>query len=385
MKYELNIDAAISKDGLNPGLYPVIIYQLVKQYSCEGNPITINDIEDTLSAYWKGDKEKGSTKSNLHRTIKRNLQSLLYFDSNIHAEFSDHTVFNIESDTAIGKIKYLWYEQDLSTADLQILSNSLVYSKHLEKETRLDLIKKLLCVSGYSSTHKENWVSSLIQDSEDYSVHTSPSLYRNLGFIYDAIKQKNCLSFEYNHSKLISEENNERRFCGFSPYKIIQNQGIFFVIGSTIHNDPNIFDIYRHKGLPFPILQLAVHRISKINTDFSHNYLDIEETEAEGKDILYFIGSAYNLYTSKLIPVIKKEKIVLQVDEFGLDTITDLFDNRITLREIEPKKFEIKIYDFVPVEWESLISVLLRHPRHISFISPKEHLREILSIIEPQT
>ncbi len=389
MKYNLNIDASISKDGLNSGLYPVIIYQLIKQYSCESHKITVTDIQDTLSAYWKGDKDKASTKTNLQRTIKRNLQSLLYFDTNIHAEDSDHNPFNIDADTAVGKIHYLWYEQELNSWDLQILSNSLVYSKHLEKSVRTDLLEKLLRASGYGSVNTNSWVIPLIQDSDDLSVSSSPNLYRNLSFIYEAIANKNCLTFEYIHTASNATENTIRSYVGFSPYKIIQDEGVFFVLGSSLHNDPNLFDIYRHKNIPFPVRFLEVHRINKICTDYEHTYLSIDETQAQGRNIVSLIGSPFNVNTSTIFPTAESIRVVLHADSFGLDAICDRYANRMAFKALPGRRnndedtyFEIIIKDYAPTEWERLITLLLRYSGHLSLIHPKECLNEVLSLIQ---
>ena len=52
MELNLNISASIDKKDIPTGMYPVIIYQVIRQYTNENNKITISDIKDTLMEYW---------------------------------------------------------------------------------------------------------------------------------------------------------------------------------------------------------------------------------------------------------------------------------------------------------------------------------------------
>ena len=49
MKYNLDTNSTIGKDGLTAGMYPVVIYKLIRENSNENNKLSIDDITDTLS------------------------------------------------------------------------------------------------------------------------------------------------------------------------------------------------------------------------------------------------------------------------------------------------------------------------------------------------
>ena len=72
MRYKLNLKPTVSVDKLGTGMYPVIIYQLLRQYSNVNNKLSIEDIMDTLSVFWQGDKQIESSRKNIQKTIKRN-------------------------------------------------------------------------------------------------------------------------------------------------------------------------------------------------------------------------------------------------------------------------------------------------------------------------
>ena len=200
MRLNLNISASTDKTDIPTGMYPVIIYQVIRQYTNENNKITITDIKDTLMEYWGGKKEKESFQTNLNRTIKRNLESLLLFDTNIMAEHIDGTPFYIDSGESIGKIHRIWYEQELSPTDLQVLSDAVVYSKHLSKNSKKNILDKLMRAAGQPTSSKDLWFNSIIKNADDISVPVQGDLYQKLEYVNDAIANKNCISFDYSFS-----------------------------------------------------------------------------------------------------------------------------------------------------------------------------------------
>ena len=302
MKYDLNINSAIGKDDLAPGMYPVIIYQLIRQYSNENNPLTLDDIMDTLSEYWKGDSKKESAKTNLQKTLKRNLEPLLYFDTNIHAEYGDGRTFFIESGDSIGKIKKIWYEQELSQTDIQLLSDSVVYSKHMPKKRRLELLEKIMRAGGQSTISHSEWYHNIIKDAEDTSIRVSGDLYNKLDYVNDAIQNKKCLSFDYSFSGPKQAKYKVRSYTRVSPYRIILESGIYYLVASRNPDEKrdSLFSEYNHST---PLVFLEIHKMDSIRTDGNkQDYQNICKTVGDKKTLQEIISAGYHPLTHEIIP-----------------------------------------------------------------------------------
>ncbi len=391
MKYDLNISAAISKDGLTPGMYPVIIYQLIRQYSNENNKLTIDDIMETLAEYWKGDNKKASSKTNLQKTLKRNIEPLLYFDSNIHAEYKDGNPFYIDSGDSVGKIKYLWYEQELSPTDLQLLSDAVVYSKHLPNKRSLDLLEKLMKAAGQPVSSNSEWFQSTLKDADDISVPVPGDLYHKLEYVNYAIQNRNCISFDYSFSGPNNAKYKVRSYVGVSPYRIVHENGIYYLVGARSSTEKRD-TLFREHELSVPIIFLEIHKLDRINIDYEMNYLDISNTVGEQKTLQEIISAGYHPLTHEVYPFKFKENLDLRANSRGLDVLIDHFGNRMRISkraEIDDSyagptpelayTYDVTIRNAAKNDWYELLTLLLEYPAsEIELISPQNLLRVIM-------
>ena len=389
MKYDLNINTSIGKDGLPPGMYPVIIYQLIRQYSNENNKLSIDDIMDTLEAYWKGDRQKPSSKTNLKKTLKRNLVPLLYFDSNIHAEYANEDPFCIDSGDSIGKIKYIWYEQELSTTDLQLLSDAIVYAKHMSNNRRLEIMEKLMHITGQAFTAKSSWLNSVLKDAMDLSVSVHEDLYHNLEYINAAIANKQCLAFDFVFSGQHGKSYKVQSYAGISPYKIFHDDGIYFMVASRNIKTDKQNQLPKTHNRTIPIIYIEIHKMKNLRTDFNNTYLDIEETDGAQKSLQNFISSGYHPLTHEAIPFRFKEDMFLRVNARGLDVLIDHFGNRMKITKRKEKDdsyagpspelaytYYVTIKEVARNDWYELLILLLRYPAsELELIEPQNLLR----------
>ena len=333
MKFELNINTLSNKDSLNTGLYPVIIYQLIRQYSNENNKLEVKDIKETLAEYWQGDKEKTSSSKNIGRTLRRNMRTLLYFDSNIHTEDKDGNPIFIDfatSDEIIGKIKRVWYEQELSPTDIQLLSDAVIYSKHLSNERRIDLIKKLMHASGQPVSSNSEWFNNVLKDADDISIPVPGDLYYKLEYVNDAIQNRECLSFDYTFAGPNNAKYKVRSYKGVSPYRVIHNNGVYYLIGARNPSEKRdtLFSEYEKST---PIIIIEVHKLDKIKKAPELDYLEIQNTIGDKKTLQEIISAGYHPLTHEVIPFKFKEDIILKVNSRGLDVLIDHFGNRMQI------------------------------------------------------
>ena len=391
MKYNLDTNSIIGKDGLTAGMYPVVIYKLIRENSNENNKLSIDDITNTLSEYWKGDKNKSSSKANLQKTVKRNLEPLLYLDSKIHAEYIDGSTFYVDSGDSIGKIKYIWYDQELSLTDLQLLSDAVVYSRHLTQTSRSDILDKLMRSSGQSQKSRPKWFQDIIKDAEDISIPVPGNFYNKLDYIFDAIQNKKCLAFDYTFSGQNNKKYKVRSYSGVSPYRIVHENGIYYMVAARNPSEKRdtMFLEYEHKT---PIILLEIHKLDKIHPDDEHEYLEITSTIGNNKNLQEIISAGYHPLTHEVIPFKYKENLDLRVNSRGLDVLIDHFGNRIRIfkrSEIDSTyggntpelsyTYDVTIRNAAKNDWYELLIILLQYPAsEIELVNPQNLLRVVM-------
>lgn len=399
MKYDLNY--TIKQKDITPGMYSIIIYQLLRQYSNVNNKLTINDIFDTLSEYWQGDKQNESARKNIQKTIKRNLPSLMSLDPNICAEKKDGTPYFIEDGKAIQSISKIWYEQQLTPTDVQLLTDAVINSKHFTNDKRRKLLRNLLRTIGETATTKTQWFETVLNDAEEITVPISIDLYRNLEFINQAIAEHECLSFDFCFARTRGRKYKVRSFTGVSPYKIIHNDGTYYLIASrkTECSTPERIEYID----PTEIMTIEIHKLDNIQPDASE-YVPIEETEGKDLSIQGFLHHSNHPIRSESVMFFLNEfndYAALYADAEGLDILIEKYGTRITatkIKEIEPNitgtapelryLYEVTLHgisDVGPlgrVDWKELAMLCIKHPHNIKIVEPEGLIDGIITCLE---
>lgn len=391
MKYDLNLKPSIEKKDVNPGMYSVIIYQLIRQYSNVNNKLTISDITDTLFEYWQGDKDLDSSKKNLQRTIKRNLTALMYLDSNISAEKKDGTTYYVEDGESPLSISKIWYEQDLTPTDLQLITDAIIFSKHFSNDKRREILNNLFHSIGESYSSKTNWFQTILKDAEDISVPVSTDLYRNLEFIHDAIVNQYSLSFDYCLSGPRGEKYTLMSFAGVSAYKIIHDNGIYYLVASRKTEKNSPFGIETID--PKEIITVEVHKLDKLCSDFNNEYVPFDETYGKSLNLQEFLSPEHHPARSQHFLFFfgeNSQRPILCANAMGLDILIDVFGNRLTARKITENntesalnyKYEVKLKGIIRYDWFELVSLCLRYPEYIKIKEPQALFQAVKTSIE---
>ncbi len=371
---------------LGAGIYPVVIYEYIKRNSSLGHPIAISDIEEALEPFCPDAK-----KSSIKKTIKRNLQTLEIFDKSICIEYEDI------SHPSFGTIKNIYYDQDLSMTDVQILSDALIYSRHLSKNSKKEIYGKLLAASGLSAKGGNTWVDSVLKDIDEVPSFENRVLYDNLYFINESILNKECLQFSYNYFTKNDTKTVVRKYKGVSPYKIVLENGIYYLVGSTLHSQENL-DIYIEKGLAFPVVYLEVNKLGQLSVDDRYPYIDVDNTTAEGWNRQDFTNAGFNPYNRQLNFREFDTNPSLKVSARGLDILIDSFGDRVTAVKTKEKYegyagkqsnfsfyYKTIIRHFTVKDFQLLLNLLLRYSvKDIQLLNCKSQLNHVLHIIKKQ-
>lgn len=390
MKYDL--DFKIKQTEITPGMYSIITYQLLRQYSNVNNKLTMDDIADTLSVYWQGDKMNESARKNLQKTIKRNLTWLMSLDPNICAERKDGSPYFEEDGKAIQSIGKIWYEQRLTPTDVQLLTDAVISSKYFENDKRRELLRNLLKTIGETATTKTQWFETVLNDAENITVPVSVDLYRNLEMINLAIAQQECLSFDFFFSGPNGHKYKVRSFLGVSPYKIIHNNGTYYLVASR--KEEKTTREYLEKVDSSEIMTIEIHKLDNIQP-FACEYVPIENTEGKNMTIWSFMHPSKHPVKSGSTMFFLNEYndyAVLNADPVGLDILIEKYGNCITTKKI--KEIEQDCEGITPelknlyevrlngdsavdalgrIDWYELVMLCLKHPGHIKILKP-DHL-----------
>lgn len=371
---------------IDKGLYPVVLYQFIKQCSSLGHYINVADLEKALEPYCPELK-----KDSLKKTIKRNLQTLIRFDEKICVEYADN------SNPSFGTIEYIYYDQDLSTTDVQILSDALIYSRHLSKENKKEIYEKLLCVSGLSSKSGNTWVDSVLKEIEEVPSFESNILYRNLWLINEAIQNKECIKFAYDYNLTNNKRVAVRKYKGVSPYKIVLEDGAYYLVGSTLHTQENL-DIYIEKGLAFPVVYLDIHKLSALSIDDKYEYIEVDKTTAEEWNHQQYVNAGFNPFNRQLNYREYETNPSLKVSAKGLDVLYDLFGDRVYAVSTKEKcehyagrlpelsyYYKASLRHFTSKDMFSLLKLLMKYPtKDIQLLNYKRTLEHIQDVVKKQ-
>lgn len=387
----MDYDLGINPISVKSGTYPVIIYQLIKQHSSPEDKLTMKNIEDILDGFWNGDKDLSTYRKNLRRTIKRNLATLILLDTNICIERSDGSVIDPETDDLpdddemerfLGEIKHVWYRQSLSSTDLQFLTDAVVNSRHLTNAKRREILGKLFNATGTSYAAKTAWYKTVLADADERSVPVSTNLYSNLEEINKAIKNEQCISFNYCYTGLRNEKYTVRKYDKVSPYKIVHENGTYYLIASFPEK-------LKNGSITNEILVAEIHKLDCINSNIKAKFVPIKETDAAEmtvRDILIqtFHPTRNGHFFFFFDRPAGKGIAELKVNAEGLDILIDKFGNRVTriqlIYETDPdadetipklrNMYTLTLTNMLFDEWDELALLKYKYPRQIRILEP---------------
>ena len=198
----------------------VSILDILKQYTDENHPLSQKKIVEIL--------ERDHQMVVDRKTVKRNLMNLIDLGYNI--EFKEST--RLGKDGEEETIYSNWYlERDFSDAELRLLIDSLLFSKHIPYSQCKLLIKK---IEGLSNRYFSSKVKHIRNLPEEMPVNKQ--LFFNIDVLDEAIEKGWQVAFHYNdfgtdkklHPRLDNSET-PRRYI-INPYQMVATNGRYYLI-----------------------------------------------------------------------------------------------------------------------------------------------------------
>ena len=201
------------------------ILDILKKYTDEDHRLSQKEIAEILRNEYNMTIDR--------KSVKRNLSNLLEFGYPIEYSESVRMVSNPKT----GKIEEsyvlsdFYLERDFSDAELRLLIDSLLFSKHIPYNQCKDLIKKL---EGLSNKYFESKIRHICTLPNNRP--TNKQLFYTIDILDEAISNEQQVSFnygEYSTDKKLharKDSSGKPREYIINPYQIVATNGRYYLI-----------------------------------------------------------------------------------------------------------------------------------------------------------
>ncbi len=199
------------------------ILDILKRYSDADHRLSQKEIMDILRTEYEMIADR--------KSIKRNLMNLM--DFGYHLEYS----VRIRKNKAGEKEEIFtdWYlEREFSDAELRLLIDSLLFSKHIPHNQCKELIGKIEGLSSQYFSSKMRHVSNLPTNQPQ-----NPELFYTIELLDEAIEKNRQVMFRYGDygadKKLHPRKNKQGKFKEYlvNPYQMVATNGRYYVIANV--------------------------------------------------------------------------------------------------------------------------------------------------------
>ena len=318
------------------------ILDILKNYTDDNHRLSQKQIMDTL--------EKDYNMKVDRKAVKRNLLNLI--DSGHYLEYSESIRTNKKGEEE--SMYSDWYlVRDFSDAELRLLIDSLLFSKHIPYSQCKELIGKLEGLSNKFFKSKVGYIRSLPENLPE-----NKQLFLTIEILDEAIGEGKQVSFKYNaydiDKKMYPRKDRKgvvREYI-VNPYQMAATNGRYYLIGNLDGKD-NISN-YRLDRIT-DIKKLDTNISDKKQAKDALQRLDLQRFMAEN---IYMFGGE-----SVRVSFRAKRYIVNDIlDWFGKDVVfTDADDTEVTVN--------------VRVSEEAMFYWALQYGEHIEVLEP-ERLRD---------
>lgn len=203
------------------------ILDILRRYSDADHRLSQKDIIDILQTEYEMVADR--------KAIKRNLMNLIDFGYNL--EFSESVRRNKDGEEEV--IYTDWYlERDFSDAELRLLIDSLLFSKHIPYSQCKELIEKIEGLSNRYFKSKVRHVRNLPVDQPQ-----NAELFYTIEILDEAIEKNRQVVFHYGDYgtdktlHLRERKDGKPREYLVNPYQMVATNGRYYLIANVERHD----------------------------------------------------------------------------------------------------------------------------------------------------
>lgn len=325
------------------------ILDILKKYTDENHRLSQKEIADILKAEYNMMVDR--------KAVKRNLMNLIDFGYEI--EYSESVRMIPNKTTGELEKSYIlsdfYLERDFSDAELRLLIDSLLFSKHIPYNQCRDLIEKL---EGLSSKYFEARVKHI--RTLDGNQPANKQLFYTIDILDEAISKERQVKFHYaeygTDKKLHNRKNSEgtTREYIVNPYQIVvTNSRYYLICNYDKYDDLSNYRVDRITDIEL----LSTPAKPKCKVKGAENGFDLSRHMAE--HIYMFTG---NSVRTKFIA----EKAVL-------DDIIDYFGNDAVFSNETEKEITVT----VTVNEQAMRRWAMQYAMHVKILSPESLVQQV--------
>lgn len=288
------------------------ILEILKKYTDEDHRLNQREIGDILKNEYQMPTDR--------KAIKNNLMNLIDFGYNIEYSENNRTSKKGKEEVMCSD----WYlVRDFTDAELRILIDSVLFSKHIPHKQCKDLIAK---IEGLSSKYFKAKVKHVYNLPEN--IPQNKNLFYIIEILDEAIQKGKQVQFKYNKydidKKMHPRENSDGTIREYivNPYQMVATNGKYYLICNYDEHD-YIANYRIDRITDIELLDAPVKPVQKLK-DAKYG-LDLPKHMAE--HIYMFTGP------SEQVSFRAKRLIVSELfDWFGTDMVfSDATDDEVTV------------------------------------------------------
>ena len=315
------------------------ILDILKKYTDENHRLSQKEIMDILEQEYDMKAER--------KAIKRNLMNLI--DSGYDIEYSESIRMNKNGEEETFYTD--WYlERNFSDAELRLLIDSLLFSKHIPYSQCKELIGKL---EGLSNRYFKSRVEHILTLPDNTPKNTQ--LFYTIEVLDKAITKGQQVLLHYNEYGTDKQMHPRRRSDGavreyvINPYQMVAVNGKYYLICNYDKYD----DVSNYR----------LDRITDIKMlDTPVKPMKLVKGLENGLNLPKHMAEHIYMFTGESVPVVFKAKRYLLTelfDWFGKDMqFLEETENEVTVR--------------VNVNLEAMRKWALQYAVHVKVVSPKK-------------
>ncbi|HRR78240.1 MAG TPA: WYL domain-containing protein [Ruminococcus sp.] len=313
------------------------ILDILKKYTDEDHRLSQRDIVDILKKEYSMPADR--------KAVKSNLMNLVDFGYPINYSESLRKDKNGEDKTVLTD----WYlSHDFSDAELRLLIDGLLFSRHIPYSQRKELITKL---EGLSSVYFHSKVRHICTMPDDSS--SNKQLFYTIDVLDEAIEKKRQVEFEYcsyGTDKQLhprKSDNGEIRRYIVNPYQLAVMSGRYYLICN--------YDKYDK------LSNYRVDRISDIRMlDTPIKPADKVAGYKYGLDLAEHMAEHIYMFTSEKI------NVKFRANSYIINDVIDYFGTDIDISDVTDKYFIVRAH----ISEEDMFKWAVQYAGHAVVLEP---------------
>ena len=319
------------------------ILDILRKYTDEDHRLSQKDIIDILKTEYDMTADR--------KSVKRNITSLMEMGYEIN--FSEALRMFPNKDGVLEESYILsdfYLEREFTDAELRLLIDSLLFSKHIPYSQCKELVDKLGGLSNQYFKTRDRFISTLPETTPK-----NKELFYTIEIMDEAIAKGKQVAFTYNIYGTDKRLHPKRdREYIVNPYQMVATNGRYYLIGNyDKYNDLSNYRLDRITGIH--MLDTPVKPVRQV------------EGMKNGLYLPQHMAEHVYMFSGESVPVtFRMKKTVLSdvIDWFGSEiTFSDETEDEVTAR--------------VTVNWHAMRHWALQYCRHIRVLTPKDLAEQV--------